>query len=36
MSEANKAIVRRWFEEVRNQGRTNTIDALFAPHARAD
>jgi hypothetical protein len=29
MSEANKAIVRRWFEEVWNQGRTETIDALL-------
>jgi hypothetical protein len=35
MSEANKAIVRRWFEEVWNQGRTETIDALFARNARA-
>jgi steroid delta-isomerase-like uncharacterized protein len=35
MSEANKTIVRRWFEEVWNQGRTETIDALFAPNARA-
>ena len=33
MSEANKAIVRRWFEEVWNQGREETIDELFAPHA---
>ena len=30
MSEANKAIVRRWFEEVWNQGREVTIDELFA------
>lgn len=30
MSEANKAIVRRWFEEVWNQGREETIDELFA------
>ena len=33
MSEANKAIVRRWFEEVWNQGREETIDELFAEHA---
>lgn len=30
MSEANKALVRRWFEEVWNQGREETIDDLFA------
>jgi predicted ester cyclase len=30
MSEANKAIVRRWFEEVWSQGREETIDELFA------
>ena len=30
MSEANKAIVRRWFEEVWNQGREATVDELFA------
>ena len=30
MSEANKALVRRWFEEVWNQGREKTIDELFA------
>ena len=28
--EANKALVRRWFEEVWNQGREETIDELFA------
>lgn len=27
---ANKALVRRWFEEVWNQGREETIDELFA------
>ena len=32
MSEANKALVRRWFEEVWNQGREETIDELFAAH----
>ena len=30
MSAENKAIVRRWFDEVWNQGRTETIDDLFA------
>ena len=30
MSEANKALVRRWFDEVWNQGRVETIDELFA------
>ena len=30
MSEANKALVRRWFEEVWNQGREETVDELFA------
>ena|SRR5687768_11092344 len=30
MSAENKALVRRWFEEVWNQGRTATIDELFA------
>ena len=35
MSEANKAIVRRWFEEVWNQGRTEMIDVIFAPDARS-
>jgi steroid delta-isomerase-like uncharacterized protein len=29
MSEQNRAIVRRWFEEVWNQGREATIDELF-------
>jgi steroid delta-isomerase-like uncharacterized protein len=30
MSEANKILVGRWFEEVWNQGREETIDELFA------
>jgi len=29
VSERNKAVVRRWFEEVWNQGREATIDELF-------
>ena len=30
MSETNKAVMRRWFEEVWNQGRTEAIDELLA------
>ena len=30
MSEENKAIVRRWFEEVWNRGRSEAIDEMFA------
>ena len=30
MSQANKDLVRRWFEEVWNKGRTSAIDELFA------
>lgn len=29
MSEANKELVRRWFEEVWNQGRADAIDEMF-------
>jgi steroid delta-isomerase-like uncharacterized protein len=29
MSEANKALVRRWFEEVWNKGRAEAIDEMF-------
>src|SRR5262245_10712300 len=29
--EQNKAVVRRFFEEVWNQGRENVIDEIFAP-----
>ena len=29
MSEENKAVVRRWFEEVWNQGREGSIDEMF-------
>jgi steroid delta-isomerase-like uncharacterized protein len=29
MSETNKTILRRWFEEVWNQGRTDVIDELM-------
>lgn len=31
--EANKALLRRWFEEVWNQGRAETIDELLAADA---
>ena len=30
MSEENKALLRRWFDEVWNQGRAEAIDELFA------
>ena len=40
MSEENKALVKRWFEEVWNHGDANTIDELLAPdgviHGLAD
>jgi steroid delta-isomerase-like uncharacterized protein len=32
MSDANKALGRRWFEEVWNQGRAATIDELLSPN----
>ena len=35
MSEQNKQVVRRWFEEVWNQGRVETIDELMATDAVA-
>jgi predicted ester cyclase len=35
MSEANKALIQRWFEEVWNQGRESTIDELLAVDAVA-
>jgi steroid delta-isomerase-like uncharacterized protein len=35
MSDANKQIVQRWFDEVWNQGREDTIDDLLAPTAIA-
>jgi steroid delta-isomerase-like uncharacterized protein len=35
MSEQNKALARRWFEEVWNQGKESTIDELFHPQGKA-
>jgi steroid delta-isomerase-like uncharacterized protein len=35
MSEENKNLVRRWFEEVWNQGRLSAIDELFDRSAKA-
>jgi steroid delta-isomerase-like uncharacterized protein len=31
MTEENRAIVRRWYEEVWNRGKLDAIDELFAP-----
>jgi steroid delta-isomerase-like uncharacterized protein len=33
MSAENKALVRRWFEEVWNKGRADAIDEMLASHA---
>jgi steroid delta-isomerase-like uncharacterized protein len=33
MSSDNKALVRRWFEEVWNKGRVDAIDEMLAPDA---
>ena len=33
MSEKNKALIKRWFEEVWNQGRSDVIDELLAEEA---
>lgn len=35
MSEENKAVLRRWFEEVWNKGRAEAIDELFAADGTA-
>ena len=32
MSSDNKALVRRWFDEVWNNGRVEAIDELMSPH----
>jgi steroid delta-isomerase-like uncharacterized protein len=33
MSEANKQLTRRWFEEVWNKGRADAIDEMLSPNA---
>lgn len=33
MTDANKSLVRRWYDEVWNQGRAETIDELLSPAA---
>lgn len=33
MSEANKALVRQWFDEVWNKGRADAIDEMLPPEA---
>src|ERR1700731_642113 len=33
MSEANKALAKRWFEEVWNEGKRETIREMLAPEA---
>lgn len=35
MSEENKALIRRWFEEVWNKGNEAAIDEMFAQHGIA-
>jgi steroid delta-isomerase-like uncharacterized protein len=35
MSEQNKQLVRRWFEQVWNQQREEAIDEMFAPGGKA-
>jgi steroid delta-isomerase-like uncharacterized protein len=35
MSDANKQLIKRWFDEVWNKGRAEAIDEMFAPHGRA-
>ena len=34
MSEANKQLMRRWFDEVWNQRRESAIDEMFATHGK--
>jgi steroid delta-isomerase-like uncharacterized protein len=34
MSEQNKALAKRWFDEVWNQGRESAIDELFHPQGK--
>ena len=35
MAKEQKTILHRWFEEVWNNGRTEVIDEMIAPHAIA-
>jgi steroid delta-isomerase-like uncharacterized protein len=35
MSDANKQLVQRWFDEVWNQGNAATIQELFSPNTKA-
>ena len=35
MSEENRQLLHRWFEEVWNKGRTDAIDEMFAAHGVA-
>ena len=35
MSEQNKALVRRWFDEVWNQGREDAVDELVSRYPEA-
>jgi steroid delta-isomerase-like uncharacterized protein len=35
MSDENKALARRWFEEVWNKGRTDAVDEMMASDGRA-
>ena len=35
MSEANRQLTRRWFDEVWNQQNSTTIDAMFAPDGKS-
>jgi len=35
MSEANRQLVRRWFEQVWNQQKEEAIDEMFAPEGKA-
>ena len=35
MSEANKNLLRRWFEQVWNQKSEAAIDEMFSPHGKS-
>jgi len=36
VSEVNKALVRRLYEEVENQGKLELLDELVDPHAKVE